>query len=647
MNNNARVIEIAGRRILAAEKGGYWLALGATVPFTRLSCGYVGYSDGWTDLASDMKMDWQFNRALNGNVALTGQLDFLKSDEFTLGLALGDSLHSAVAKLVQSLGIPFGESRKRFVDQWERPFERILPLENHSTDGGHLYHSSCSLILAHEDKTYPGAFIASLSIPWGEAAGDEDKGGYHLVWTRDLVNTASAMLAAGDTETPLRTLIYLAVTQHDDGGFSQNFWIDGESYWGGMQLDEVALPITLAWQLNRMRALKDFDAYTMVLRGSKYLIQHGPATQQERWEELSGYSPSTLTFNIVALICAAQFAHERGDEKTAQYLEEYADFLECHVEAWTVTSQGTLVPGLTRHYIRIRPVDIHDPAPDEDPNTGTVTLANTEPGHQATFPAKEVVDAGFLELVRYGIRRADDPIIVDSLRVVDSVLKVNSPSGPCWHRYNHDGYGQRDDGEPYQGWGIGRAWPLLTGERGHYELAAGHDPKLYIHTMERFASSGGLLPEQVWDESDRKEAYMYFGQPTGSAMPLMWAHGEYIKLLRSAHDGRIFDLIPEVAKRYIEDRSRCKKLEIWKPNRQVSTVERGYTLRIQAPGAFRLHWSRDDWKTVADTQSTPTSLGIEFVDIETQTTQDMPIRFTFFWTESNKWDERDYQVALK
>jgi glucoamylase len=643
-DNSARVVEIGGRKILTAERGGNWLALGATIPFARLSCGYVGFSDGWTDLAQNKQMDWEFDRALSGNVAMTGKLDLSKSPEFTLGLALGNSLHNAVATLFQSLATPFAESRSRFIEQWERAYSHILPLENSSGDGGDLYHSSYGLILAHEDKTYPGAFIASLSIPWGEAQGDEDRGGYHLVWTRDLVNTASALLAAGDVETPLRALIYLAVTQHDDGGFWQNFWIDGGGYWRCMQLDEVAFPIILAWRLDRAKALQDFDPLPMVLRGARYLVQHGPATQQERWEEASGYSPSTIAFNIVGLICAAEFARENHELDTASYLEDYADFLECHVEDWTVTTQGTLVPGIRRHYIRIRPADIDDPAPDEDPNTGTLTLANAEPGHQAAFPAKEVVDAGFLELVRYGIRRPDDPIILDSLRVVDAVLGVDTPFGPCWHRYNHDGYGQRDDGEPYQGWGTGRAWPLLTGERGHYELAAKRDPGPYIRTLERFASSGGLLPEQVWDGPDKKEAHMLLGRPTGSAMPLMWAQGEYIKLLRSANDGRVFDLIPEVARRYIEDRSRCRKLEIWKPNRQVSAVRQGYTLRIQAPGAFRLHWSRDGWKTVEDTQSTSTSLGVEFVDIETHAGQDEPIRFTFFWEGVGRWEGRDYQV---
>jgi glucoamylase len=327
-------------------------------------------------------------------------------------------------------------------------------------------------------------------------------------------------------------------------------------------------------------------------------------------------------------------------------MEEYADFLECHVDGWTVTTEGTLVPGIKKHYIRILPANINDPTPVEDPNLGMLTLPNIEPGRPVTFPAKEIVDGGFLELVRYGVRSASDSTVVDSLRVVDEILKVNTALGPCWHRYNHDGYGQRKDGEPYHVWGTGRAWPLLTGERAHYEIAAGNNPKPYIHAMERFASSGGLLPEQVWDEPDMEAAHLYSGKPTDSAMPLVWAHGESIKLLRSAHDGKIFDLIPAVSKRYIEDRSRCKKLEIWKPNRQVSTMKRGYTLRIQVQSAFRLHWSRDNWNTTEETQSTPTSLGLEFVDIEAYGTGDVPIRFTIFWTDERRWDGRDYQVAL-
>ena len=645
--NNGYVAEVNGRKILMARKQGTWLALAATVPFSRVSCGYVGRSDGWTDLAANFQMDWEFDHATDGNIALTGQLDLSAHREFTLGLAFGDTQHHAITTLFQALGTPFEEHHKRYTEQWDRTSAHQMPLEKVSSDKGNLYHSSFSLILAHEDKSYPGALIASLSIPWGEAAGDKDQGGYHLVWTRDMVNSASALLASGETATPLRALIYLAACQQEDGGFSQNFWVNGNPYWRGIQLDEVAFPILLALRLCQQNALQDFDPYPMVLKAASYLLRHGPVTQQERWEEASGYSPSTLASNIAGLIGAAYFCRQRADKDAAEFLEQYADFLESHIEAWTVTTEGTLVPGIRRHYIRILPDDVDNPNPAEDPNSGILKIANLAPGTQNSFLAKEIVDAGFLELVRYGIRKPDNPIILDSLKVIDAVLKVDTPIGPVWRRYNHDGYGQREDGGPYVGWGQGRAWPLLTGERAHLELAAGRDVKPFIRAIECFASATGLLPEQVWDQKDLPNAHMFLGRPTGSAMPLMWAHAEYVKLLRSVSDGRVFDLIPEVAKRYLGDRKACQLFEIWKPNRRVRFVKKGYTLRVQVSASFHLHWTGDEWGTVKDTPSSATTLGIDFVNIPITAKQKAPIRFTFFWPERNSWEGRDYMVEIK
>jgi len=644
-NNNGLVKEVAGRKILTAHKGQTWLALGATAPFLKSSCGYVGRSDGWTDLMDNFQMDWEFPFAADGNIALTAELDLSKGYEFTLGLAFGDSFHSAATTLLQSLDVPFEKQRQRFIEQWDRACKRAAPLQEVAGDGGSLYHVSESLLLAHEDKRYQGAIIASLSIPWGDMRSDDDIGGYHLVWTRDMCNSATGLLASGNTETPLRALVYLACSQQEDGGFYQNFWINGEPNWRGIQLDEVAFPIILAWRLHDASALRNFDPYPMVLRAAAYLIQQGPTTQQERWEENGGYSPSTLASNIAALTCAACFARERGDEATAQFIQEYADFLECHIEAWTVTTEGTLVPGISRHYIRINPVDIDSPQRDEDPNQGVLTIRNRPPGSQTEFPAKEIVDAGFLELVRYGIRQASDSVIEESLKVIDTVLKVETPFGPCWHRYNHDGYGQREDGSAYQGTGVGRAWPLLTGERGHYELAAGHDPSGFIRALEAFADSTRLLAEQIWDQPDRPDARMKFGRPTGAAMPLMWAHAEYIKLLRSTRDGRVFDLIPAVAERYLKQRN-CRPLEVWKFSRQPRSVEAGMTLRVQAPAGFALRWTNDEWQEVHDSRSTPTELGIEFVDIGIPSEQRDPIRFTFYWPQEDRWEGRNFQVAI-
>lgn len=644
-HNNAYVCEVSDRQILVAQKNSTWLALGATIPFARLSCGYVGQSDGWTDIATNYKMDWEFDQATDGNVALTGELVVPESKEFTLGLAFGDTFYNAVSTLFQSIGIPFDNLITRYTEQWERPHNKILPLEKVSCDGGKLYRSSYSILVAHEDKVYPGALIASLSIPWGDAKGDEDLGGYHLVWTRDMVHGATGFLAAGDKETALRVLIYLAVTQQEDGGFPQNSWIDGEPYWRGIQLDEVSFPILLAFRLSRENALQDFDPYAMVKKAARYIVKNGPATQQERWEEAGGYSPSTLACNIAALIVAASFAREHGDAMSAQYLTEYADFLECHIDPWTVTSDGSLVSGIRRHFVRINPINIADPTADENPDTKTLALANQPPDGQWQFPAKEIVDHGFLELVRFGIRKPSDPLIVDSLKVVDSILKIDTPAGPCWHRYNHDGYGQQENGNSYQGWGKGRAWPLLTAERALYELAAGHDPRPFIRAMEGFASTTGLLPEQIWDDASQPKSYLRLGEPTSSAMPLMWAHAEYLNLLRSVYDGKVFDYIPEVAEHFGQQKS-CMTLEIWQPNRHPAFVYPEMTLRIQAPEPFRLRWTKDDWQTTGHSISTETPLGISFVDIHISKTQRAPIRFGFFWTSSGRREDRNYVVEV-
>ncbi len=643
-HNSAACYDAGGQEILVAWQDATHLALGSTVPFSRTSVGYVGVSDGWSDLTDNYQMDWQFRRAEEGNVAMIGQVE-PGDDEFILALAFGDSLHAASTVVRQVLTIPWEESRKRFSDQWHRVCCDIRDLDSASTDDGRLYRISHKLLLAHEDKTYAGAMIASASIPWGEMRSGEDLGGYHLVWTRDMVNSATGLLATGDTITPRRALVYIACSQRADGGFPQNFWLDGTPHWGAIQLDEVAFPIILAWRLRRADALSGFDPWPMVRRAAAFLIRHGPATDQERWEEASGYSPSTLAVTIASLICAADFARDRDDTHTARFLCEYADFLEAHLEEWTVTTEGQIVPEIPRHYIRITPTEVGNPRPNEDPNRGMLTIANRPPDSRHRFPAKDIVDAGFLELVRYGVRAADDPLIRDSVQVVDEILKVETPFGPAWRRYNHDGYGQRPDGGPYEGWGKGRAWPLLTGERAHYELAAGNDPRPLVTAMERFASAGGMLPEQVWDEADMPEQGMYLGRPAGSAMPLCWAHAEYISLVRSVRDDKLFPRIDPVADRYLSGEGR-DDLEVWKPVRQVSQVHRGDTLRIQAPTPYDLVWTDDDWAHKQRTQATMTDLGIGYVDIPISEDQHAPVRFTFYWSDEDRWEGGDYRVEV-
>ncbi|MGI0131881.1 MAG: glycoside hydrolase family 15 protein [Thermoplasmata archaeon] len=642
--NHARVIDTVGRRVLIAEKDGFALALSPSLPFGRTSVGYVGASDGWTDLARHLAMTFDFDDAPDGNVALVGEIPYVPGEEFTLALAFGRSVAGAVSTLFQSLGTEFDRHLGRFLEQWERLRAHESPLRRVPPGADALYHVSHSVLAAHEDKVFPGSYIASLSIPWGASKGDENRGGYHLVWTRDMVNTATALLAVGERESPLRTLIYLATSQQADGGFPQNFWVDGTPYWRGVQLDEVAFPILLAWRLKDTGALQAFDPYPMVCAAARYLIERGPATEQERWEEVSGYSPSTLAVHIAALVCAAEFLRARGDRRTAAFLEEYADFLEAHIDRWTVTHHGTLVPGLPRHYVRILPVAVDDPSPSEDLDAAVVRLKNIPEGEPSEFPAREIVDGGFLELVRYGVRRPDDPVVVDSVKVLDRILKVDTPFGPAWHRYNHDGYGETPDGGPYAGAGVGRAWPLLTGERGHFELAAGRDPAPYLEAMRGFATRAGLLPEQVWDREDRPELHLEIGRPTESALPLAWSHAEYLKLARSASDGRVFDRIPIVAARYAHPRPRT--VHVWKLNRQVREVPPGATLRVIASEAFTLHWSSDGWATIQDTSSTATGLHLEYADVAVAERGTGTLVFTLHWTAPDRWAGQDFTVRV-
>jgi glucoamylase len=645
--NSATVYDVLGRSVLAAEKDGVALALGASVPFTRSSVGFVGASDGWTDLAGHRALTWEFDRAPSGNVALVGELDTSASTEFTVALAFGESIPSAVTRLFQTLSVPFDQQHRRFVDQWTRTVATERKLSGASHDGGRLYRASRSILLAHEDKMYPGAFIASLSIPWGAARTDRERGGYHLVWTRDAVHTATALLASGAPEPALRALVYLATRQQPDGGFPQNFWVDGTPYWQGMQLDEVALPVILAHQLSRANGLADFDPSAMGLRAARFLVQHAPVTEQDRWEEVSGYSPSTLAATISSLTLAAGFARRHGDSDTAKFVQEYADHLESHLESWTVTGTGTLVPGTPRHFVRIRPMSVDDPYPKEGLDLGTVRLPNLTPGAPNAFPASEIVDSGFLDLVRYGVRDPKDRLVEDSVRVVDASLRVETPFGPSWRRYNHDGYGQREDGGPYIQWGVGRAWPLLTGERGHYELAAGRDPAPFLEALERFANENDLLTEQVWDEADRPELHLRRGRPTEAAMPLAWAHAEYVSLLRSASDGKVFDLIPEVYDRYARTSRRAPPMEVWKFNRRPTSLGIEEGLRVIGDQPFRLRVSDDEWRSHVDRNSTETGLDLHYVDLPALGSSGRSWSFTFYWPIRDRWEGEDFRVTAR
>ncbi|MGB9230421.1 MAG: glycoside hydrolase family 15 protein, partial [Terracidiphilus sp.] len=549
-------------------------------------------------------------------------------------------------KTMSSLSTPFAENRKRFIEQWQRAANPEW-LAAKAQDGGKLMRASHNVLLAHEDKIYSGAFVASASIPWGQTKGDDDLGGYHLVWTRDMVQTATALLACGRAETARRALTYLACTQQPNGGFAQNFWIDGTPYWGGKQLDEVAFPLILAWRLWKADGLGELEIFPFVERAAGFLAKNAPITHQERWEENAGYSPSTLAAVIGGLICAAEIARAHESEELAEFLEEYADWIEGHLEDWTVTNNGVLHPDVKRHYMRIRPPECAEAYAHEGCGKELLQLANRPPGTRYEFEAREIIDAGFLELVRYGVRGANDPLIIDSLKVVDRVLKRELPQGPGWLRYNWDGYGQCEDGSAYEGWGQGRVWPLLSGERAHYELAAGNGVIPLIASYEKFATCGQMMPEQVWDAADIPERSMRRGQPAGSAVPLVWAHAEYLKLLRSALDGKIFDRIDPVYERYCEVEGRKKRrtdLEIYSRRRPIQRMDAGRKLRILDEGLFDVVWTDDDWQTKHVTPSRSLGTAGFYAEIA-PAAGSRALEWTLHWPDSDGW--LGYNVKIK
>ena len=638
-NNSAQWCGLNGRKLFDAQREDVDLSFGCQPDFTRRSVGYVGFSDGWQDLMDNFQMDWEFEHAEDGNVALTGEIDLSRGMEFTIGVGFGRTPHSASTHLLQAFATPFSRQREKYVSQWQQTRAEI-DLSAHTKDGGSLMRLSQCLLLAHEDKTFQGAFVASLSIPWGDTKDDSDRGGYHLVWTRDMVQTATALLACGQTESPLRALIWLACIQAADGSMPQNSSITGAAFWKGIQLDEVAVPILLAWRLRQAAALRQFDPWTLVSRAAGYLILHGPVTAQDRWEESSGYSPSTLASIIAGLVCAAEFARDRKDARTGDFLLDYADWLSAHLEEWTVTTRGELVSGMPRHYVRITPADPTRAVAAPNPDEAEMVIANGG----GTYPARNVVGGDFLQLVRLGVRAADDPLIIDSIAVIDQVLKRDLPQGPCWRRYNHDGYGEKADGSAYDGTGEGRSWPILTGERGHYELAAGRDPLPFIEALEQFANQGGMLPEQLWDADDLPDSSMKRGGPTGSAMPLCWAHAEYVSLVRSRKDGVCFDRIEPVYQRYARAKT-GSTIDMWTLAHQLQRIAKGKTLRIITDRAAMIHWSFDGWATANDSETRDGGVGCWFADLPSDTLPvGATIVFTCLWRE--KWEGKDFQVAI-
>lgn len=607
--NSAASATYHGRRVLWAEQGPFGLALAAVGAdqcdvWQRTSAGYVGTSDGWQDFNRNGAMRWQFDSAGPGNVALMGELPH----RATLALGFASSRESAATLAVSSLMQPFTNHWRQHIDSWQAWHAQCNQHARSSADLPAVLQTqlrvSAMVLRVHQDRTYPGAMVASLSIPWGSTR--DERGGYHLVWPRDQVECAGAMLALGADDKAREVLRYLMATQHADGHWSQNQWLGGKPFWGAIQLDEAAFPVLLAAHLSDFKALDGTEVKQMVHRALGFIARTGPTSDQDRWEEDAGVNTFTLAACIAALVAGAGFLEPRARELALALADDW----NANIERWTVVRRSALTErfGVDGYYVRIAPSRA---LMDEAALSDTLPIKNRlqDPG----LPAAEQVGTDFLQLVRFGLRRASDPLIVDTVKVVDALLKVETPSGSSWHRYNGDGYGEHSDGAPFDGTGQGRAWPLLTGERGHYALCAGEDPLPYLRAMAAMCGQGGMLPEQIWDSEEIPERWLFPGQPSGSAMPLAWAHAEFIKLAVSCSLDAPFDRPTAVWKRY-QGKRPLSPWRHWCEQAPIADIEQGQQLRICLHAPASVRWSVDGWQTLHAADTIDSGLGLHTVD---------------------------------
>lgn len=641
-NNSAAVAGHRGHRVLWAEQGPFALALAAVTSdqrdaWGRASCGFVGVSDGWQDFSRNGSMTWEHGSAGPGNVALTGELP----RKAVLALGFGSSTESAATLALSALFEPFEAKWQRQIADWSG-WHQECSAQAHLSDGLppeciRQFKLSTMVLRAHLDKTYPGAMVASLSVPWGNTK--EEREGYHLVWPRDLCECAGALLAVGALREALDTLRYLRATQLADGHWNQNQWLGGKPYWTGVQLDETAFPVLLAAQLEERGALDGIEVGDMIRRALSFIVCNGPASDQDRWEEDAGINTFTLAACVAALVCGAPHL----DPEARELALAVADYWNASLEDWTAVTGTPLAgsQGLPGYYVRVAP---REAVRDRGALQRVLPVRNQalDPG----LPASAQIGVDFLQLVRFGLRRPEDPLIAATVRLADMLLKVDTPTGPSWHRYNDDGYGEHDDGSAFDGTGRGRAWPLLTGERGHFELSAGRDPLPLLLAMVRMASPGGMLPEQIWDAAPVPSRGLEPGRATGSAMPLAWTHAEFIKLVVSRALGRPFDRPQGVWQRYAGRRPRLERI-VWCAHAPASELPEGtaLTVAVTSPATFR--WGFDGWKDISERRTTATTLGLHVVEIDTsRLKRGNAIDLTYRLEPGGEWAGRDFRISV-
>jgi glucoamylase len=616
-----------GGEELYAQRGSAALCLAADRPLHHPSAGFVGASDGWQDLARHGEPTYAFARAERGNVALTAELP---GPHGVLALGFAATPHGARTLVRASLAEGFDGARAAFTADWTAWGERLtLPRADRELAREALL--SATVIKAHEDRAYPGALVASLSVPWGNST--DTLGGYHLVWPRDATLAAFALLAADQRADARRVLAHLVAAQLPDGRWPQNYFPNGEPFWTGVQLDEAAFPILLAAKLRELGEAELSGTRGMVRRAAGFVARTGPSSDQDRWEENPGISPFTIAVAIAALVTAAPWLEPRERDYALDLADDWNERLEgwCYVTGTPLAREA----GVAGYYVRLAP------SGKDGGLTGRVLLRNRA---GETIPASALVSLDFSYLVRLGLRRADDRRVRDTLAVADRVLRVETPSGSLYHRYNDDGYGEHADGGPFDGNGVGRAWPLLTGERGHLALQAGEDPLPYLEAMRRCAGPGGLLPEQVWDAAPLPALGLAPGRPSGSAMPLLWSHAEFLKLLVAREAGRPVELLRAVEERYHAAPPAARAWR-WRDEVPVARLEGGRDLLVEDRGPFTLHLGRDGWRRVEDREAEPLPFGMWGVRLPAAELEGAA-ELNFTRRYGRGWEGRDHRVAL-
>jgi len=558
------------------------MAMAAAGRFDWATVGTAG-SDHLNELFDEGTLPEPVRNIDGENVVLIGRLatGTTADETVALGFARRADTAAALGEADGALDRGYETVSTEYTESWRDYLaDKELPASVADDEAlANQYRYALMTLMAVEDKTYHGASIASPSVPWGEAvhAAEPKNYGYNFVWSRDLYQVFTVFDIIGSVEIAAQQLEYIYEFQQDEAGFiPQNTYVNGHTRWGGEQMDNISYPQVMAYHLAEAGVdFEDVDySYENLRRSADYVARSGPQTAQERWEEEAGFSPSSIAAEISGLACAAKLAIEQGHEDDALVWLALADHWANNVEGWTATETGTDQHENTPYYTRV--------TRDGNPEAGHLrTLANDGP----TLDERNIIDGGFLDLVRLGIKSADDEAIQNSVVEVDDTIRVDVGDSPGFYRYNGDGYGERGRGDPGAPWSVehkgkGRLWPLLTGERGEFELRNADpviEPADCLAAIETFANSGRMLPEQVWDREHPTEYGWEFGQGTGGATPLAWSMAQYVRLAHGVAAGD-----PVETPQFIHERYREKALN--EPDRspalRVDTEFRGNELVV-------------------------------------------------------------------